>query len=180
MAKASGSKKRARKTKESATFKVGYAKPPVETRFRPGESGNLKGRPKKGPLGLKDAFEEVLRERVRLTKNGRETKIPGSLALAKAVYRDALQGGTPQMRFLFQTMEKLQIDFGIASSNSSQGGTVILIPHNGRDAVDWRKQMEKSAGRPGLEDLHEKHKVAVAKQDEEDKATPPAQRKKRL
>ena len=29
-----------------ASYEVGYAKPPVETRFKPGQSGNPRGRPK--------------------------------------------------------------------------------------------------------------------------------------
>ena len=31
---------------KQANFEVGYGKPPAKTRFRPGQSGNPKGRPK--------------------------------------------------------------------------------------------------------------------------------------
>ena len=31
---------------EAAQYKVGYKRPPVSTRFKPGSSGNPKGRPK--------------------------------------------------------------------------------------------------------------------------------------
>ena len=33
------------KSPEEEVFEVGYGKPPIESRFQPGESGNPKGRP---------------------------------------------------------------------------------------------------------------------------------------
>lgn len=49
----------------SEDYEVGYKKPPKEYQFKPGQSGNSKGRPKinKNPYALIDeAIEEVNRE----------------------------------------------------------------------------------------------------------------------
>ena len=40
---------------------VGYASPPVETQFKPGQSGNPRGRPK-GSLGFKNSLRRAFEE----------------------------------------------------------------------------------------------------------------------
>lgn len=44
-------------------YDIGYKKPPLESRFRPGRSGNPKGRPR-GAKGLKTMVRETLTQRV--------------------------------------------------------------------------------------------------------------------
>jgi Family of unknown function (DUF5681) len=46
---------------ESVKYEVGYCKPPEATRFKPGKSGNLKGRPK----GSKNAIPSLSDERIK-------------------------------------------------------------------------------------------------------------------
>ncbi len=46
-------------------YKVGFRRPPLETRFKPGHSGNAKGRPK-GIKNLKTELEEELSELIRV------------------------------------------------------------------------------------------------------------------
>lgn len=50
--------------------KVGYGKPPLHSRFQPGQSGNPRGRPN-GTKNLKTDLAEELAERVQITENGR-------------------------------------------------------------------------------------------------------------
>lgn len=54
-------------------YEVGYGKPPVHTRFRPGQSGNPKG-PKKGSRSLKTDLEDALRAPHTITVAGRKHK----------------------------------------------------------------------------------------------------------
>ena len=49
---------------------VGYCKPPKHTRFKKGQSGNPKGRPK-GSFNLCTIFEKALREKVRIKEKGK-------------------------------------------------------------------------------------------------------------
>lgn len=69
----------ARKTpKSSSDYEVGYAKPPAHTRFRPGQSGNPKGRAKrtKGTRAIArealDLLVPVLEKGIRRKKTARE------------------------------------------------------------------------------------------------------------
>ena len=55
-------------------YEVGYGKPPCQTRFKKGHSGNPKGRTA-GDKNLSTLLSEALNERVVVTQNGRRRKI---------------------------------------------------------------------------------------------------------
>jgi hypothetical protein len=68
-------------------FAGGYKHPPVNTRFKKGKSGNLKGRPK-GSRKLPSLFDEILKETVR-TRDGDKVR---RISVADALVRLALNG----------------------------------------------------------------------------------------
>jgi hypothetical protein len=56
-------------------YEVGYGKPPKHTRFKSGQSGNPRGRPK-GQLSLEAALNRALSETMEvIDKNGRRRKL---------------------------------------------------------------------------------------------------------
>jgi hypothetical protein len=59
---------------EPPLYKVGYRKPPVHTRFKPGQSGNPRGRPKQA-RGLKTLSREILTQKVAVRTANGEKKI---------------------------------------------------------------------------------------------------------
>jgi hypothetical protein len=54
-----------------ADYDVGYGKPPHTTQFKPGKSGNPKGRPKRDQSLLGDVVNHVLDEPVQYREKGR-------------------------------------------------------------------------------------------------------------
>ena len=60
----------AKKTKPRGDNEVGYGKPPKEHQFKPGRSGNLKGRPKSKKSGLTD-ISKLLNEPVKVKAGGK-------------------------------------------------------------------------------------------------------------
>jgi hypothetical protein len=53
---------------------VGYGRPPRHAQFKPGQSGNPKGRPK-GSISLAAAVAKALTQRVTVTVNGRQKRV---------------------------------------------------------------------------------------------------------
>ena len=58
---------------KNSSYDVGYGKPPQDTRFKPGQSGNPKGRPK-GAKNLATIVDNAINEKVFVIENGRRRK----------------------------------------------------------------------------------------------------------
>lgn len=81
-------------------YDVGYAKPPVETRFKKGTSGNPRGRPKGAKNKLPALHEERLKEivlqeayrNITVQDAGRNVTIPMAQAIIRAMAVNAAKG----------------------------------------------------------------------------------------
>lgn len=78
---------------------VGYGKPPRAYQFKPGESGNPKGR-KKGVKNEATILRELLQHKVSLTERGRTRKINLLEAILRKVAEDGLKGNIKSTAFL--------------------------------------------------------------------------------
>ena len=77
---------------------VGPGRPPAATRFRKGESGNPKGRPRARPVPSSSAFDIVIDRTLTVTQNGKARELTVEEALQHRTYRDALAGNRPARR----------------------------------------------------------------------------------
>lgn len=71
--------------------KVGYGRPPKHAWFRPGQSGNPKGRPK-GARSLKTHLLNVLDEVVEINEHGRLRKMTKREVIARQTVQQAMKG----------------------------------------------------------------------------------------
>ena len=72
-------------------YEVGYRKPPKSGQFKPGKSGNPKGRPK-GSLKLATDLAAELNEQITVREDGRARRVSKQRALIKSLMAKALQG----------------------------------------------------------------------------------------
>jgi hypothetical protein len=72
-------------------YEVGYARPPSNRRFKPGQSGNPSGRPR-GAKNFATAIEAELRARVTVTENGKRKRVTKREVVAKRLVNRAAEG----------------------------------------------------------------------------------------
>ncbi len=84
----------------------GYRRPPSEHKFKPGHSGNPKGRPK-GARNLKTDFEELLSGTVLATINGKRRQISRQELLLLNLWENAAGKDIKAARTLLEWVFKL-------------------------------------------------------------------------
>jgi hypothetical protein len=75
----------------SADYEVGYKKPPKDTRFQPGHSGNPNGRPA-GSKSLKTLIDRELGTKVTAREGGRVVALTKRELLVKQLIKRAIEG----------------------------------------------------------------------------------------
>jgi hypothetical protein len=88
-----------------ATDSVGYRRPPAHSRFKPGQSGNPRGRPT-GVKSLSDIVRKIVGQKVTVTENGRTRRIPRLEAILLRAAGEASRGDARALRLLLQLTER--------------------------------------------------------------------------
>jgi hypothetical protein len=89
---------------ESGSYLVGYRKPPSNTRFKKGQSGNPAGRPK-GSRSMPTLLAQELNKSVRVVQNGRSKRITKKQALLIQMVNKAASG---DFRFLTLLLREIR------------------------------------------------------------------------
>lgn len=84
---------------DGSEYEVGYGRPPRHARFKKGQSGNPKGRPK-GSLNLGTVLERTLRETVVINENGQRRQITKLEAAMKQLVNKSAAGDLAAIKFL--------------------------------------------------------------------------------
>jgi hypothetical protein len=87
------------------SYEIGFSKPPKHTRFKPGQSGNPRGRPK-AAKSAGAALNNALEAKVKLRGNGKERGVSSLEAYFIRVVMDAIQGKASAQRLLLAQMER--------------------------------------------------------------------------
>lgn len=84
--------------------RVGYANPPQSTRFKPGQSGNPRGRPK----GRRSAipYDLLLGQMVVVREGGRERRVTAAEAFLLHVTKRGMEGDGASARATLEAIEK--------------------------------------------------------------------------
>lgn len=101
----------------SSDYQIGYGKPPQHTRFRKGESGNRRGRPK-GTQNLKADLLAELGEQVLVREGQVEKRISKQRALVKSLLAKGIRGETRASAILLGMMVRLLDVEGTASAET--------------------------------------------------------------
>ena len=102
-------RKRAPKPKAApvADYRVGYRRPPKHSQFKPGHSGNPKGRTK-GSKNVDTIVKEVLLKPVTITENGRRRIVSTYEAALLQIRKKSVEGDMPAIDRVLKLSSKIQ------------------------------------------------------------------------
>jgi hypothetical protein len=95
-----------------AKSEVGFGRPPKHSRFRPGTSGNRRGRPKRKATALAEIANEVLNTSVEYREGGRRKKATRHELTLMALVKQALGGSVAAAEMLLKIRARSQKDGG--------------------------------------------------------------------
>ena len=119
----------------------GYKQPPKEHQFKPGQSGNPRGRPKRQP-STADEFRKVLAMPVTVEEGGKKRKIPTQRALFMQMRRAALGGDARARRDFLELMER-------HAPQQLQQGFADMIADDERLIAEFRAKIEARSSTEG-------------------------------
>ena len=99
-------------------YEIGYAKPPAKSQFKPGQSGNVKGRPRKKPKPsgvpqdseqrYKNIFLEEAYRTIPIREGDKTIKIPFIQAVMRRMGHDALRGDHKALKMYLSAAQEIE------------------------------------------------------------------------
>jgi hypothetical protein len=101
-------------------YEVGYGKPPRHTRFRKGQSGNPRGRPKESK-NLATLLKEALNEPVIVAENGGRRKITMREAIIKQLVKRSATADLRATKILLDLVRDIECRSGEGQGEEDHG-----------------------------------------------------------
>lgn len=111
---------------------VGYKRPPRHSQFKPGQSGNPAGRPKKKKKSDTEILDAALNKVVTVKRSGAEVRMTAKEAMLERLVSMALGGDLRAIKLVDSLMEK----FGLAVS-SEDSVMVAHMPPSAATFNEW-------------------------------------------
>lgn len=136
-----------------ADYEVGYGRPPKATRFKPGQSGNPKGRKRK-PRSLKDEMRSIMKKPIAIKENGQTKRMPLQKVTLRSVAKKAAQGDLRAASFVINLMNSEEADkTDILDAKS-------LSPEDQKLFDEMMQELDSSDGSAAIqEDLNEQEQT---------------------
>lgn len=122
-------------------YAVGYGRPPAETRFQAGQSGNPRGRPR-GIKSFAHVFKEKLAQRITVQENGKPRRMRMLEVLIQKLINDAARGNERAMRMVLDLWER-------CGEAADQDDAVTDLAADDRAIIDayFQKAMSETKGK---------------------------------
>ena len=102
-------------TNKGDDYEIGYRRPPRETRFKKGQSGNPKGRRKKKPASFEEVLGEALNERITVVIKGQARSLTMKELIVEQLGERAAKGDRLALATLLKLREYVEGSGGFDS-----------------------------------------------------------------
>ena len=119
---------------------VGYKRPPVDHQFKPGQSGNKRGRPK-GSKNEATIINGILGRKIKTTQNGKTRQISLLEAIHLKFAEEALRGNPKAAAFLLARKQLIE--------SIEQPATTVLDMDDRNVLESFVKEMEEKFKKKG-------------------------------
>ena len=124
-------------------YEIGRGRPPVHSRFKPGQSGNPKGR-RKGVRNKRTVVEQALNKRITIREDGRERSLSKFEVLVLTMLNKALQGDVKTQIALFGLLRS----FGMIGQEPEPTATEPVTAHDDEIIADFLRRYRASTDGP--------------------------------
>jgi hypothetical protein len=136
----------------TSKYEVGYGKPPAQTQFKPGQSGNPRGRPQgarnKRPALNEERLKSIILEEayraIRINDGDRQIKVPMAQAIVRAVAVNAVKGQQRAQRLFTELLSTTEKE----NRALSDAWLDVAMTYK----IEWDKELERRQ-RLGITDL---------------------------
>jgi hypothetical protein len=94
-----------RRGSKSLKYAVGYGRPPKATQFKPGQSGNARGRPR-GPRTIGAILREVIGQKIPVTEGSKARRLPVLEVMLRRLVNEAMKNDPKAMKLLISLVER--------------------------------------------------------------------------
>ena len=130
------------------SYTVGYGKPPASGRFKPGVSGNPKGR-RKNIKNFETYLRDELRSKVTVNRDGRQVSLPKVGLIAVQLVNSALKGNLKSIDCLLRMVNFMGDHEGAGEASRS------LTEMQRQLLTDFIDSIQNEANASGMDQGHD-------------------------
>ncbi len=108
-------------THNDRDYEVGYGKPPMATRFKKGQSGNPKGRPK-ASKNVSTMLEDVFFQMIPITESGKRRAVPVVEAILLQLVNGAAKGDMRHIDRVLKLLPMVQEARALSLAGGDEAG----------------------------------------------------------
>lgn len=91
-------------SEDNKSYEVGKGKPPKKHQFKPGQSGNPKGRPK-GSKNVHHVLTKILGEKITITDAGKKMVVDKLEGAIRVMVNKSFEGSPASLKLLLEVLE---------------------------------------------------------------------------